>query len=135
MLMFSFPAWFLALQDTAQCLFKPSDKTVISQGSAYPLMTSYPLDLLLRYLTRKKVPPVPDPCKQGIDFHPIVAHCVTWWVNPGATTRAILAMHGRYGTPIRKSFIKYGVPRVSPIALMPTPWIMPDFTIHSQHPD
>ncbi len=47
LLMPPFSSWLLALQDTTQCLFKLSNKTVISQGSACLLMTSYPLDLFL----------------------------------------------------------------------------------------
>ena len=72
MLMPSFSSWFPPLQDTAPCLLKPFNQTVISQGSACPLMASYPLDLFLGYLTRKKVPPVPDPCQQGLGIHPII---------------------------------------------------------------
>ena len=73
MLMLSFSSWFPPLQDTAQHLFKSSYKTLISQGAARPLVAPYPLDLLPGYLTRKEVPPVPDPCKQGLDLHSIVA--------------------------------------------------------------
>ena len=69
----SFSSWFLALQDTTKCLFKPFNKTVISHGSACPVMTSYPLDLFLGYTTQKKVPPIPDPFKQVLDLHQIVA--------------------------------------------------------------
>ena len=47
LLMPPFSLWLLPLQDTPQCLFKLSNKTVISQGSACPLMPSYPLDLFL----------------------------------------------------------------------------------------
>ena len=42
MLMPYFSFWFPPLQDTAPCLFKLCCKTLISQGSACPLMTSYP---------------------------------------------------------------------------------------------
>ena len=60
-------------QDTPQSLLKLFNKTVISQGSACPLMSSYPLDLLLGYATLKKIPPIPHHFKQGLDFNQIVA--------------------------------------------------------------
>ena len=61
------------LRDMTQWVFKLSNKTVISKGSACPLMTAYPPGLFLGYATRKKVPPIPDPFKQGLDLQQIVA--------------------------------------------------------------
>jgi hypothetical protein len=43
-----------------QCFFKLANKSVVSQGSAGLLMTSYPLDLFFRYATKKKVPLISD---------------------------------------------------------------------------
>src|SRR3990170_2894037 len=68
-----FPPWLLPLQDTTQYFFKPSDKTVVPQGSACLLMTSYPLDLLFGYTHQKKVPPIPNHFKKGIHIHQMVA--------------------------------------------------------------
>src|SRR3970040_2157157 len=68
-----FPPWLLPLQDTTQRSFKLSNKTIVSQGSACLLMTAYPLDLFFGHATQKKVPPIPDHFKQGLDLHQIVA--------------------------------------------------------------
>ena len=57
-----------------------------SQGSACPLITLYPLDLLLGYATQKKVPPIPDPFKQGLAFSrslPLPEICAPPWIRPG----------------------------------------------------
>jgi hypothetical protein len=54
-------------------MIKLSNKAVISQGSACPFMTAYPLGLFLGYATRKKLSLIPDPFKQGLDLHQIIA--------------------------------------------------------------
>ena len=68
-----FPSWLLPFKDTTQYFFKPSDKTVVPQGSACLFMTSYPLDLLFGYTHQKKVPPIPNHFNKGIDLHQMVA--------------------------------------------------------------
>src|SRR3989338_10919913 len=68
-----FPPWLLPLQDTTQRSFKLSNKTIVSQSSACLLMTAYPLDLFFGHATQKKVSPIPDHFKQGLDLHQIVA--------------------------------------------------------------